>query len=196
MKPASGSVQVNGSDVWRSSARDNARAMAVLAQENTSEFELLVRDVVLMGRTPHQSPFAPARLKKGSGRCMQPSCLVGAERRWRHVPAIEFPGIGPDHTHSGSVVIGRGPAPAGVGKFFALIEIADVADDVAGLVGGTGLIGRHLIPRLLELGHHVTVSTRSPEKAKSRLDSHRLRELNVIDAACRCSRNVAAVPDE
>ena len=58
LKPASGSVQVNGSDVWRSSARDNARAMAVLAQENTSEFELLVRDVVLMGRTPHQSPFA------------------------------------------------------------------------------------------------------------------------------------------
>ena len=39
------------------------------------------------------------------------------------------------------------------------------------LTGGTGLIGRHLIPRLLELGHHVTVSTRSPEKAKSRLDS-------------------------
>ena len=58
LKPASGSVQVSGSDVWRSSARDNARAMAVLAQENTSEFELLVRDVVLMGRTPHQSPFA------------------------------------------------------------------------------------------------------------------------------------------
>jgi len=29
------------------------------------------------------------------------------------------------------------------------------------LTGGTGLIGRHLIPRLLELGHHVTVSTRS-----------------------------------
>jgi len=39
------------------------------------------------------------------------------------------------------------------------------------LTGGTGLIGRHLIPRLLELGHSVTVSTRSPEKAKSRLDS-------------------------
>ena len=58
LKPASGSVEVSGSDVWRSSARDNARAMAVLAQENTSEFELLVRDVVLMGRTPHQSPFA------------------------------------------------------------------------------------------------------------------------------------------
>lgn len=58
LQPASGSVQVNGRDVWRTSARDNARAMAVLAQENTSEFELRVRDVVLMGRTPHQSPFA------------------------------------------------------------------------------------------------------------------------------------------
>ena len=39
------------------------------------------------------------------------------------------------------------------------------------LTGGPGLIGRHLIPRLLELGHRVTVSTRSPEKAKNRLDS-------------------------
>ncbi|WP_159917937.1 ABC transporter ATP-binding protein [Pantoea sp. 18069] len=58
LQPASGSVRVNGSDVWRTSARDNARAMAVLAQENASEFELRVRDVVLMGRTPHQSPFA------------------------------------------------------------------------------------------------------------------------------------------
>lgn len=58
LKPSSGCIQINSDDVWRSSARDNARAMAVLAQENTSEFELRVRDVVLMGRTPHQSPFA------------------------------------------------------------------------------------------------------------------------------------------
>ncbi|PLN36053.1 epimerase, partial [Klebsiella pneumoniae] len=33
------------------------------------------------------------------------------------------------------------------------------------LTGGTGLIGRHLIPRLLELGHSVTVSTRHPDTA-------------------------------
>ena len=38
------------------------------------------------------------------------------------------------------------------------------------LTGGTGLIGRHLIPRLLELGHQLTVSTRNPERAKARLD--------------------------
>ena len=58
LKPASGSVHVNERNVWHTSARENARAMAVLAQENASEFELRVRDVVLMGRTPHQSPFA------------------------------------------------------------------------------------------------------------------------------------------
>ncbi|MFD2753968.1 ABC transporter ATP-binding protein [Comamonas terrae] len=58
LRPASGQVSVEGRDVWQSGARDNARAMAVLAQENGSEFEMRVRDVVLMGRTPHQSPFA------------------------------------------------------------------------------------------------------------------------------------------
>lgn len=58
LRPVSGQVSVSGRDIWQASARDNARAMAVLAQENGSEFELRVRDVVLMGRTPHQSPFA------------------------------------------------------------------------------------------------------------------------------------------
>ena len=38
------------------------------------------------------------------------------------------------------------------------------------LTGGTGLIGRHLIPRLLEPGHQLTISTRNPERAKARLD--------------------------
>lgn len=35
------------------------------------------------------------------------------------------------------------------------------------LTGGTGLIGRHLIPRLLDLGHQITVVTRNPQKASS-----------------------------
>ena len=58
LRPASGRVAVDGRDVWQASARDNARAMAVLAQEGGGEFDLRVRDVVLMGRTPHQTPFA------------------------------------------------------------------------------------------------------------------------------------------
>lgn len=39
------------------------------------------------------------------------------------------------------------------------------------ITGGTGLIGRHLIPRLLTLGHTVCVVTRSPEKARQVLDA-------------------------
>ncbi|MBB1201703.1 TIGR01777 family protein [Enterobacteriaceae bacterium 89] len=39
------------------------------------------------------------------------------------------------------------------------------------VTGGTGLIGRHLIPRLLELGHCVIVVTRNPEKARQQLGS-------------------------
>lgn len=58
LRPDSGVVCMEGQDVWRRSARDNARAMAVLAQENAGEFDLRVCDVVLMGRTPHQSSFA------------------------------------------------------------------------------------------------------------------------------------------
>lgn len=58
LRPASGSVCMDGQNIWQRSARDNARAMAVLAQENAGEFDLCVRDVVLMGRTPHQSAFA------------------------------------------------------------------------------------------------------------------------------------------
>ncbi|MEI9537060.1 TIGR01777 family oxidoreductase [Enterobacter cancerogenus] len=39
------------------------------------------------------------------------------------------------------------------------------------LTGGTGLIGRHLIPRLQALHHEITVVTRSPEKARQALGS-------------------------
>lgn len=38
------------------------------------------------------------------------------------------------------------------------------------MTGGTGLIGSHLVPRLLELDHDLTVVTRNPDKARARLD--------------------------
>ncbi len=38
------------------------------------------------------------------------------------------------------------------------------------ITGGTGLIGRHLAPRLLSLGHEITVVTRTPERARGLLD--------------------------
>jgi len=58
LRPSAGQIVHGGRDVWQGSARDNARAMAVLAQEDGNGFDLRVRDVVLMGRIPHQSAFA------------------------------------------------------------------------------------------------------------------------------------------
>jgi iron complex transport system ATP-binding protein len=57
LQPTSGGVTADGHDIWRLSARDNARRMAVLAQEDGSEFGFSAREVVLMGRTPHKTPF-------------------------------------------------------------------------------------------------------------------------------------------
>lgn len=38
------------------------------------------------------------------------------------------------------------------------------------ITGGTGLIGSHLIPRLLEIGHQVTVLTRSLDNSRKQID--------------------------
>lgn len=58
LRPTAGAVMVDGKQVWRISARENARHMAVLSQENIGEFEFSVREIVLMGRTPHKTFFA------------------------------------------------------------------------------------------------------------------------------------------
>lgn len=59
------------------------------------------------------------------------------------------------------------------------------------ITGGTGLIGRHLVPRLLALGHRITVITRDPDKARTRLPAGvtllpglqgHLSHLNNVDA--------------
>lgn len=40
------------------------------------------------------------------------------------------------------------------------------------ITGGTGLIGRHLIARLLTLSHQITVLTRDPQRAQQKLGTH------------------------
>ncbi len=54
-KPSTGQVQVEGQDIWSMSARDAARRVAAVLQEQTSAFGLTVREIVRLGRTPYRS---------------------------------------------------------------------------------------------------------------------------------------------
>jgi iron complex transport system ATP-binding protein len=56
-KPAAGRVLLDGADLLALPARDAARRIAVVAQETTSEFDFNVREMVMIGRTPHQRAF-------------------------------------------------------------------------------------------------------------------------------------------
>ncbi len=57
IKPSSGTVCLDGADVWGMPLRTVARSVAVMAQESESEFDLDVLDVVLLGRVPHRKGF-------------------------------------------------------------------------------------------------------------------------------------------
>jgi iron complex transport system ATP-binding protein len=56
-RPASGRVLLDGADLLSLSAREAARRIAVVAQESTSEFDFTVREMVMIGRTPHKQAF-------------------------------------------------------------------------------------------------------------------------------------------
>ncbi len=54
LKPSSGTISLDGRNVWSCSAREVARSMAAVLQEATSEAGYTVWEVVQMGRTPHK----------------------------------------------------------------------------------------------------------------------------------------------
>ena len=58
LKPVSGRVLLNGTDLHGMSPARSARYVAALPQERGEDFELTVREVVAMGRTPYKRPFA------------------------------------------------------------------------------------------------------------------------------------------
>lgn len=57
-QPQTGHVHVGGQDIWKMSARDAAKCIAAVLQEQVSAFGLTVREIVLLGRTPHRASFA------------------------------------------------------------------------------------------------------------------------------------------
>ncbi|HZG06887.1 MAG TPA: ABC transporter ATP-binding protein [Streptomyces sp.] len=54
LRPDAGRVLVDGADAWSLPVRRLARTLAVVVQEPGTDFDLTVREVVAMGRTPHK----------------------------------------------------------------------------------------------------------------------------------------------
>ncbi|MBH1937704.1 ABC transporter ATP-binding protein [Streptomyces sp. AV19] len=54
LRPDSGSVRVDGADAWSLPVRRLARTLAAVVQESGANFDLAVREVVAMGRSPHK----------------------------------------------------------------------------------------------------------------------------------------------
>jgi iron complex transport system ATP-binding protein len=56
-RPSAGRILLDGTDLLALRPRDAARRIAVVAQETTSEFDFTVREMVMIGRTPHKRSF-------------------------------------------------------------------------------------------------------------------------------------------
>lgn len=58
LKPMTGQIALDGRSFTTMPVQESARRMAVVVQESSVEFEFTVREMVLMGRTPHKTLFA------------------------------------------------------------------------------------------------------------------------------------------
>ena len=56
-RPTTGTVHVDGDDIWTLPARTVARRIAAVLQEQPSDFALTVGEIVALGRTPHRRGF-------------------------------------------------------------------------------------------------------------------------------------------
>ncbi|MEU4144855.1 ABC transporter ATP-binding protein [Streptomyces parvulus] len=58
LRPDAGTVRVDGADAWTLPTRELARTVAAVVQDSAADFDLAVREVVAMGRTPHKRLLA------------------------------------------------------------------------------------------------------------------------------------------
>lgn len=58
LRPSRGRILLNNADIWSLSAREVAQSIAVVLQEQPTDFALTVGEIVALGRTPHRSGFA------------------------------------------------------------------------------------------------------------------------------------------
>jgi len=57
-RPNAGSVCIDGEDIWQLPAREVAKRVAAVLQEQPTDFALTVDEIVQLGRTPHRGTFA------------------------------------------------------------------------------------------------------------------------------------------
>jgi iron complex transport system ATP-binding protein len=57
LKPDTGRITFNGTNIWHRSPRELAKQVAVVLQETATEFDFTVAEVVAMGRFPYQELF-------------------------------------------------------------------------------------------------------------------------------------------
>ena len=58
LRPTTGQVRLDGEDLWQLSARAVAQRIAVVLQEQPSDFALTVEEIIALGRTPHKRGLA------------------------------------------------------------------------------------------------------------------------------------------
>ena len=56
--PTTGTIKIDDTDIWTASARDVARKVAAVLQEQPTDFALTVREIVGLGRIPHRKGFS------------------------------------------------------------------------------------------------------------------------------------------
>ncbi|MFK4808871.1 ABC transporter ATP-binding protein [Devosia sp. ZW T5_3] len=61
-QPTSGTVALDGADIWAMAPRDCARRIATVLQEPATDFGLTVAEIVELGLTPHLGRFGQADL--------------------------------------------------------------------------------------------------------------------------------------
>ena len=56
-RPATGTVHIDGEDIWALPARSVAQRVAAVLQEQPSDFALTIGEIVALGRAPHRRGF-------------------------------------------------------------------------------------------------------------------------------------------
>ncbi|MDP4300595.1 ABC transporter ATP-binding protein [Leptothrix discophora] len=84
LSPRAGRIELDGRDIHRLAARERSRHIAWLAQQAEAGGELTVRDIVMLGRLPHQGLFGATRVQDQAvvAQAMQDTeCADWADRR-------------------------------------------------------------------------------------------------------------------